>query len=119
MRPLVERGHLYIALPPLYGVPSGKEMLYAHSDAQLEDILKRLGKDNGAAVQRYKGLAEMSADQLAETAMEPDKRAVRQVTIEDAERADELFTILMGDKVEPRKDFIITHAKEVTDIDLV
>ncbi len=120
MRPLVERGHLYIALPPLYGVPDGKEMLYAHSDEQLQAILKRLGKkEEGAAVQRYKGLAEMSADQLAETAMEPDKRTVRQVTIEDAERADDLFTVLMGDKVEPRKDFIVAHAKEVTNIDLV
>jgi DNA gyrase subunit B len=118
MRPLIERGHLYIALPPLYGVPNGKEMLYAQSEEQLQAILKRLGKDN-AAVQRYKGLAEMSADQLAETAMDPLKRFVRQVTIEDAERADELFSILMGDKVEPRKDFIVAHAKEVTDIDLV
>ena len=119
MRPLVDRGHLYIALPPLYGVPNGKEMLYAHSDEQLEGILKRLGKGSGVHVQRYKGLAEMSAEQLAETAMEPAKRTVRQVTIEDAEIADELFSILMGDKVEPRKDFIIAHAKEVTDIDLV
>ncbi|HUT74445.1 MAG TPA: DNA topoisomerase (ATP-hydrolyzing) subunit B [Armatimonadota bacterium] len=119
MRPLVERGHLYIALPPLYGVPNGKEMLYAHSEGQLQAILQRLGKQDGAAVQRYKGLAEMSADQLAETAMDPGKRTVRQVTIADAERADELFTILMGDKVEPRKEYIVAHAKEVTDIDLV
>jgi DNA gyrase subunit B len=119
MRPLVERGHLYIALPPLYGVPNGKEMLYAHSEEQLQALLQRLGKQDGAAVQRYKGLAEMSADQLAETAMDPDKRTVRQVMIADAERADELFTILMGDKVEPRKEYIVAHAKEVTDIDLV
>jgi DNA gyrase subunit B len=118
MRPLVERGHLYIALPPLYGVPNGKEMLYAHSDEQLDAILKRLGKEN-VHVQRYKGLAEMSAEQLADTAMEPAKRTVRQVTIEDDERADDLFITLMGDKVEPRKDFIVKHAKEVTDIDLV
>jgi DNA gyrase subunit B len=118
MRPLVERGHLYIALPPLYGVPNGKEMLYAHSDEELEAILKRLGKDN-VHVQRYKGLAEMSAEQLAETAMDPANRTVRQVTIDDDERADELFITLMGDKVEPRKDFIVAHAKEVTDIDLV
>jgi len=118
MRPLVDRGHLYIALPPLYGVPNGKEMLYAHSEEQLQAILKQLGKDS-AHVQRYKGLAEMSAEQLAETAMEPAKRTVRQVSIEDDENADELFSILMGDKVEPRKDFIVKHAKEVTDIDLV
>ena len=118
MRPLVDRGHLYIALPPLYGVPNGREMLYAHSEEQLQEILKRLGKEN-ALVQRYKGLAEMSAEQLAETAMDPAKRVVRQVTVEDAERADDLFSILMGDKVEPRKEFIVAHAKEVTDIDLV
>ena len=118
MRQLVDRGHLYIALPPLYGVPNGKEMLYAHSDEQLDAILKRLGKEN-VHVQRYKGLAEMSAEQLADTAMDPAKRTVRQVTIDNDERADDLFITLMGDKVEPRKDFIIAHAKEVTDIDLV
>jgi DNA gyrase subunit B len=118
MRPLVDRGHLYIALPPLYGVPNGKDMLYAHSEEQLQAILKQLGKDS-AHVQRYKGLAEMSAEQLAETAMDPGKRTVRQVSIADDENADELFSILMGDQVEPRKDFIVKHAKEVTNVDLV
>ena len=117
MRPLIERGHLYIALPPLYGFKNGKEMVYAHSDAELEKLLKKHDPKK-VHVQRFKGLGEMDADELAETTMNPEKRHILRVTADDA-AADEIFSTLMGEVVEPRKEFIVRYAKEVKNLDLV
>ena len=118
MRDLIENDHVYIAQPPLYGVRQGKDILYAHSDQELEAILKQV-KAKNPVIQRYKGLGEMNADQLAETTMDPAKRRIKRVTLEDAETADMIFSTLMGDDVEPRKNFIVKYAKEVRDLDLV
>jgi len=117
MRPLIERGHLYIALPPLYGIKDGKERVYAHSDSELERLLRKVDSKK-AQVQRYKGLGEMDAEELAETTMEPEKRHIVRVTVEDAAAADEIFSILMGEIVEPRKEFIVRYAREVKNLDL-
>jgi len=116
MRPLIESGYLYIAQPPLYRIKKGKKIYYAYSDRELEDILKRLG--DKVEVQRYKGLGEMNPEQLWETTMNPENRYLIQVTIEDAKRADELFSILMGEDVEARRKFIIEHSKEVRNLDV-
>jgi DNA gyrase subunit B len=117
MRPLVENGYVYIAQPPLYQVKQNKNEYYAYSDKELETLLAKIGRQ-GITVQRYKGLGEMNAEQLWETTMNPEKRTVLRVTLEDAIVADETFSMLMGDKVEPRKDYILSHAKEVRNLDV-
>lgn len=117
MRPLIEAGYVYIAQPPLYKVQKGKKFEYVYDDHELEKLLKNWNSNN-ISIQRYKGLGEMNADQLWETTMDPDKRTMLQVTLEDAIAADEIFTTLMGEKVEPRREFIQSHAKEVRNLDI-
>ena len=117
MKPLVEGGHVYIAQPPLYRVRQGRKEWYAFSDNELSELLEKSGRQN-INVQRYKGLGEMNADQLWETTMNPESRTILQVSLEDAMAADDIFTTLMGDKVEPRREFIQAHAKEITELDI-
>ncbi|HHY15596.1 MAG TPA: DNA topoisomerase (ATP-hydrolyzing) subunit B [Firmicutes bacterium] len=117
MRPLLEYGYVYIALPPLYLVRKGREAFYAFSDEELDEILEREGR-RGITIQRYKGLGEMNADQLWDTTMDPEKRTILQLKIEDFILADDIFTTLMGEKVEPRREFIEEHAHEVTNLDI-
>ncbi len=117
MPELIEAGYVYIAQPPLYQVKKGKVRRYAFSDEELDAIREEIGKD-GITVQRYKGLGEMNPSQLWETTMDPDTRTMLQVTVEDAMEADRLFTILMGDAVEPRRAFIEKHAREVENLDV-
>lgn len=117
MLPLIERGYVYIAVPPLYMVKKGKKQKYCFSEQELSEALEEMGRQ-GSTIQRYKGLGEMNADQLWETTMNPETRTVLRVTIEDAVAADELFSTLMGDKVEPRREFIQGHAREVVNLDI-
>jgi DNA gyrase subunit B len=116
MREVIEDGCLYIAQPPLFQIRSGKEKLYAYSDAERDAILKK-AKTKNPSVQRYKGLGEMTAEQLWDTTMDPQNRILLRVNIEDAVRANEIFDMLMGNNVAPRKKFIETHAKDVKNLD--
>ena len=118
MPELIECGHLYIAQPPLYRVHSGKEAHYAFSEVDKDSILASMNGKRSVQIQRYKGLGEMNPDQLWETTMDPDTRAMLQVSIEDVVEADDTFTRLMGDQVAPRKEFIQTHARSVTELDV-
>ena len=116
MRPLIEHGYIYLAQPPLFRLTKGKKHYYAYSDEQRDKYMAELG--SGYDIQRYKGLGEMDPEQLWETTMDPAVRTMIQVTLEDAQEADEIFSILMGDKVEPRRDFIMKNAKFVENLDI-
>ena len=115
---LIEDGYVYIAQPPLYKVSRGKTVKYVYSDEQLQSLLDEMGRDAKPDVQRYKGLGEMSAQQLWETTMNPQTRSMYRVTLSDAISADEMFTLLMGDQVEPRRDFIEENCKLVANLDI-
>lgn len=121
MKPLVEKGHIYIAQPPLFKVKRNKEEYYVYNERELAKLLKEKNwnkEDNNIAIQRYKGLGEMNSEQLWETTMNPETRIIKKVEVEDMVNSDETFTVLMGEKVEPRKDFIQKYAKTVSNLDI-
>ena len=115
LRPIIDGGYLYIALPPLYKIQAGKEVFYAYSEEEKENIIKeQKAKVKNLTVQRYKGLGEMNPEQLWETTMNPEKRILKKVTVEDAQKADQVFSMLMGEEIAPRKKYIQAHAKLAT-----
>ena len=116
MPELIKRGHVYVAQPPLYRVIKNKKTYYVRNEKMLQSLLKDLGGD--VIIQRFKGLGEMNSDQLWESTMNPETRIMKKITLEDAAIADEIFSILMGDQVEPRREFIQKHAKEVKNLDV-
>lgn len=117
MKPMIEQGHVYIAQPPLYQLKKGKSKYYVYSDEELALKLSEVGKEN-TSIQRYKGLGEMNPEQLWETTMDPQNRTILQVSLEDSLEADRIFTVLMGDKVEPRRKFIEDNANKVKNLDI-
>ena len=117
MRPLIEEGHVFIAQPPLYQIKKGQKQWYAYSDQELSDRLDEIGRE-GITIQRYKGLGEMNAEQLWDTTMNPEHRTILKVSMEDSIAADKIFSVLMGDKVEPRRKFIEDNAEYVRNLDL-
>ena len=118
MRPLIENGYVYIAMPPLYKVTKNKQEYYVYDDVELEKLMQQIGRDPKPEIQRYKGLGEMSSEQLWTTTMNPETRTMMMVSVEDAMAADEIMSLLMGDKVEPRREFIEQNYDMVTDLDL-
>ena len=120
MPELIKQGYVYLAQPPLYKIEKNKNVWYAYSDEQLNNILKEIGRDGNNKIQRYKGLGDMDAEQLWETTMDPEKRILRRVVMdeEEASEIDVTFNTLMGDKVEPRRDFIEANAKYVQNLDI-
>jgi len=117
MKPLIEHGHVYIAKPPLFLVRKGKQKRYVFSEEERDTAISELG-DKGVVIQRYKGLGEMNPDQLWETTMDPENRIMISVKMDDAIEADRMFTVLMGDEVEPRREFIQANAKYVQNLDI-
>ena len=118
MRPLLEQGHVFLAQPPLYKVSKkGIKDVYCYTDEELDNELEKIGRDN-VSIQRYKGLGEMNPEQLWDTTMNPENRILIKVTMEDAMKADQIFTILMGDQIEPRREFIQANAKFVKNLDV-
>ncbi|MBM0065383.1 DNA topoisomerase (ATP-hydrolyzing) subunit B [Alkalicoccobacillus gibsonii] len=118
MRPVIEHGYVYIAQPPLYKVSQGKQVTYTYNDRELDELLKTMSDRSKVGIQRYKGLGEMNPEQLWDTTMNPDTRSMMQVTLADAIKADEIFDVLMGDRVEPRRDFIQENAQYVKNLDV-